>query len=235
MRSIYNYITRFKILKKVVPKFVRDELREKLLNNPYSKLEDKHKFIFVHIPKTAGNGIIKSLFDKKAMGHYSVIKYKKYNKNKFKKYYKFTIVRNPWDRLVSAFFYLKQGGMSQADREFSNRYIQKHDNFEEFILSLEDEEYKNIILSWIHFIPQYNFVYHKGKCLVDYIGKFENLEKSYKVISKKLNINKKLKKHNASKHKAYYKYYNKKMIDIVYKLYKKDIKLLNYNFPYKKL
>lgn len=227
----YNFIRKFKILKLIVPKRVKKELNMRF-DNPYSKLELENKFIFIHIPKTAGNGIIKSLYGKKATGHTYAIWYKKFDSKKFDKFFKFALVRNPWDRLVSAFFYLQEGGMNKKDKNFSDKYLKKHNNFKNFVLSLEDEKYRQLILSWVHFIPQYKFVFHKDNLLVDYIGKYENLEQSYNFIRKKLGINKnkKLEKHNASEHKPYYEYYNDKMIDIIYSMYEEDIKRFNYTF-----
>ena len=68
-------------------------------------LEDK-KIIFVHIPRTGGTSI-ENFFDFKGTDfgnpetaqHQTIKEYKKnYN---IKKYFTFTFVRNPWDRLVS--------------------------------------------------------------------------------------------------------------------------------------
>jgi len=160
MKLIYDFFKKYKILKNVIPDYLLTELQMKFYD-PYGILENKNKFIFVHIPKTAGIGIIQSLYDKKPTGHFPLIHYKKYCKEKFDNFFKFAIVRNPWDRLVSAFFYLKQGGMIKNDKDFAEKYLKRYDTFEEFVLALKkNSSFKNDILSWVHFVPQYKFIYY---------------------------------------------------------------------------
>lgn len=233
--NLYNFFKKFKLLKKIIPRIIIKKIKMKIVS-PYSNIENDNNFIFIHIPKTAGNGIIMSLYDQKTPGHFPALWYKKYDKKKFNRYFKFAIVRNPWDRIVSAFFYLKEGGMIEEDKNFSNEYLKKFDKFEDFILSLENRKFRKTILSWTHFIPQYKFVFNrKDGIMVDYLGRYENLENSYIEISNKLKKRKPLRKDNPSTHKPFYEYYNHKMIKIVEKIYKKDIDLFNYNFPFKEL
>ena len=73
---------------------------------------DEHKAIFIHIPKNAGTSI-ETLF---ANSSFRIQPYKHANiheiKRKFLELYdshrKFTIVRNPYDKMVSWYFYLKR-------------------------------------------------------------------------------------------------------------------------------
>lgn len=65
-----------------------------------------HKIIFVHIPKCAGRSIC-DIFNQR-FDHYTA-KYYELEFNRFwKEYTKITIVRNPYDRLVSLYIYIKQ-------------------------------------------------------------------------------------------------------------------------------
>ena len=69
------------------------------------------KCIYIHIPKTGGMSIesilgsnLKNIHQRPLSikhGYPSEWKYPKY----WKKYYKFTFVRNPWDRAVSAYYF----------------------------------------------------------------------------------------------------------------------------------
>lgn len=65
---------------------------------------DYYKCIFLHVPKAAGISISKTLFGNLGPCH---ITYDWFEQNlglvTIKAYYKFTFVRNPWDRLYSAY------------------------------------------------------------------------------------------------------------------------------------
>jgi len=73
-------------------------------------VSDKRKFIFIDIPKTASTSMRFALNESKhkPKKHHSISNiashYKfcdKLDEEKIQKYFKFTIVRNPYDRLVS--------------------------------------------------------------------------------------------------------------------------------------
>lgn len=73
-------------------------------------IDEKNKIIFVHIPKTGGETITKMLWNTKlslATGkHLTIKEYKK--KIDIQDYYIFSIVRNPYDRALSHYRFLKQ-------------------------------------------------------------------------------------------------------------------------------
>lgn len=80
-------------------------------------IDDQNKFLFVHIPKTAGSSIVSSLLTiheiyndgeklRNVMGHSHDTALQWKNKTpKWNSYYKFAVVRNPWDRLRSHWNY----------------------------------------------------------------------------------------------------------------------------------
>ena len=68
---------------------------------------DKHKIIFVHIPKNAGTSV-KNLFSKKLERPFqnkTINEIKKENPKAYNSYRKFTVVRNPYDRVISWYAY----------------------------------------------------------------------------------------------------------------------------------
>lgn len=207
------------------------------LVNPFSSLENEYKFIFIHVPKTAGTAIIKTLFNQKSTGHYYFQNYRSYDKQKSEEFFSFAIVRNPWDRMVSSYMFLKQGGMNQHDLKFSNTYLKEFESFESFIYALRDYNFRKKILNWIHFIPQYKFVCDENENVkVKYIGKYENIGQAFDFIKQYFNMSEKiLEVINTSDHNAYWSYYTNDMVEIVGEIYKKDIELFQYKFPYDKL
>ena len=155
------------------------------------------KCVFFHIPKTAGISISNALFGDVKWGHRSVNFYKSYYGEKvFNSLYKFCFVRNPYDRLFSAYTFLKEGGINSLDSNFSNSYLQEFANFDEFVLKgLEKEE----IMNWVHFKPQYTFVCDENDDIImDFVGKMENLKADFNTVCKHLNIVAELQKLNMS-------------------------------------
>lgn len=139
--------------------------------------------IFVHVPKAAGTSIHNSLFGRlTGFGHSTAERYLSiYGPIDFFSTFRFTFVRNPYDRFVSSYEYLKQGGNNSNDLLFYEKYIKGFESFEDFVLN---GFAKNVeIQNHIHFKRQSNFVYHNSRCLVDFVGRFENLEKDYKYIA----------------------------------------------------
>lgn len=142
----------------------------------------------------------------------------------FDKIFKFTIVRNPWDRVVSAFHYLQQIHEREPRYHFK---IDKNETFKNFIktqLKLKGTEIN------AHFHSQYMSAEYEGKIYVDYIGKFENLKKDWKHIASVTGAPPDLLHINASKHGHYTGYYDKESVEIVKTLYTKDIELFGYSF-----
>ena len=81
---------------------------------------DDFQCIFVHIPKTAGMSICQSLFGNLAGGHATLADYQIiFAKHEFDNYFKFSFVRNPWDRVYSAYNFLKKGGATDFDRQWA--------------------------------------------------------------------------------------------------------------------
>lgn len=134
--------------------------------------------------------------------------------------FKFTIVRNPWDRVVSAFMYLQQ-----KSKDYSVDNNIEFNKFIKEILCLYGTNYNK------HFGVQYKNVYYNDKCIVDYIAKLETINNDWINISKKIDIKENVPIIGNSKRQLdYKKYYNQISIDIISELYKKDIELFNYKF-----
>ena len=72
-------------------------------------ISHKYKFIFIHIEKTGGTSINDFFnFDDVYEKHGTINYFKnEYGKKLFDEYFKFTIVRNPWDWLVSRYHWSK--------------------------------------------------------------------------------------------------------------------------------
>jgi len=199
--------------------------------NPYKDYHDKYKCIFVHIPKTAGKSILTVLLEQDSCGHIPVLDYRIFDRYKFETYFKFAFVRNPWDRFLSAYTYLKKGGISSYDKIWSKTYLSNYEDFESFVLDLQDITIAKKIIKGVHFRPQYDFVCdYKFNIKVNFIGKMENIDDDFEYVANKLGKIVKIPHLNKSVHKDYRDLYSHKMKQIVYNLYEKDIKIFGYYF-----
>jgi len=202
------------------------------LYSPTLKPFLEHKCIFVHIPKAAGLSIGYSLFGRHTGNHTTIAEYQiAFSKKEFKSFFKFAFVRNPWDRVLSAFLYLKNGGRNQADYNWSEKYLSQFNNFNDFVTGWLNREN---IEKGIHFKPQYEFVTlpTKQKHELDFIGYYENIVSDFNYVRNRLGIGKVLEFNNKteSKQNDYRFYYNDKRREIVADVYKEDIELFGYDF-----
>jgi len=129
----------------------------------------------------------------------------------FNEYYKFCVVRNPWDRLISAHYWLLR------HTPISNSVLK--DNFKKYNID-------NWSVFTINNIP-----------ICDYYIRYENLESDIIKLCGILNIKdydiKNLPKHKRqarSKNDTYHKYYDKELQDMVYQKCKPEIDYFNYKF-----
>ena len=181
-------------------------------------------FLFIHVPKTGGNAIKNTQLFKDSIYFYhasirNVMEWgKKYRAS-------YAIVRNPYDRLVSAFFYLQDGGEKNKWDINSMKKQQKYrNNFIEFVKNLSE------FMDDIHYKPQYTFLTDKNNELkVDHILKQESLNNDYMKLQQLYGYSPvPLNKVNTSKHEDYTHYYDDETRRIVQEVYRKDFELLNY-------
>jgi hypothetical protein len=195
------------------------------------KAFDKHKVLFIHIPKTAGISVRDSLFQTHGFSkHVKAQTYKYYlGKTTFNSYFKFAFVRNPWARTLSAYNFLKKGGINEVDKNWSDAVLSQYDSFEDFVMNgLHTEE----VINWTHFIPQYKWLCdHKNRNLMDFTGRLESIEADYEYIRERTGIGLPLKHKNKGKTiESYRNFYTETMQNKVVELYKLDIELFNYTF-----
>ena len=172
---------------------------------------NEYKTIFVHIPKSAGTSI-ESYF---GSGSFTIQPPKHDNIHQikirfpeiYKTYRKFAIIRNPYDKMVSWYFYLKRNLGDYNIIEF-NEWIKDPTKFwhiDDPISFLDSQ------CSWIDKTVE--------------VIKFENLNEE---LNKFFGFKIDLPITNMSIHDHYLDYYNEESLDIIYNRYKRDFKKYNY-------
>jgi hypothetical protein len=202
----------------------------------------KYNCVFIHIPKTAGTSIRNGFFHEEYIGPYLHFPYK------YKHLYSFAFVRNPYDRLISAynFFHIKKKetddnkNLKLSFTEFLNIVIDTSIGYRECSIYGNIPEFIRH-----HTIPQtddFNQLHY-----AKFVGRYENLENDWAKICRDISAEYiSLDKNNVSKNMKWYdklyqewfpqsyrmyfyrKYLNKKNLDIINGFYEQDFLTLNY-------
>lgn len=141
------------------------------------------------------------------------------------KLYTFSIVRNPWDRMVSLYHYRQR-----------DKFIAPGTSFEEYVHNL-DNEIRNNQKEYDYppfYLGSSDFVTDKdGNIIVSKIGKIENREEVIKEIAENVgskNLGSLFIQKASPKGKHYSSYYNDETKKIIGNLYENDIRLFDYRF-----
>lgn len=201
---------------------------------------NKNQTLFVHVPKTGGTSISSWIennfeFQKTDRIHCSLDEASNYFK---KKYFSFAVVRNPWDRMVSYYYFIKR---HTNDRLIHNTLNSVHKlKWKSYFKKIEylKKRLSELNKGFYFFLENKN-LWELGAIStqtqivsgVDKILKFETLENDFTMIQERLYCFKPLPKLNLTNHEYYKNYYkHSKFIDIVAEHFKDDIKNYNYSW-----
>lgn len=132
-------------------------------------------------------------------------------------YFKFTFVRNPFDRFVSyCAFMTRQQGAFDRDPQGTMRRI---------LFELRPMDH-------VHFQPQYTLLTNDaGELEMDFIGRVERMQDDYDAICARIGIpSRPLDKVNGSRRGDYRQYYDRALMDGVAELYRGDLERFGYTF-----
>lgn len=180
-----------------------------------------HKILFIHIFKTGGKSVealLRQHFPLKHGGKYhsSVHAFRKRWRQHFDDYYSFAFVRNPWDRLVSAWAYQQRRHPRRA-RQFKT--------FADFVI-YHIRGTNHLLL------PQADLLCDTtGKLLVTQIYRFESFATECQRLLADIGVpTSKIPHRNASKHAHYSTYYTRRLRKMVARYYARDIAIFGYTF-----
>lgn len=194
----------------------------------------KWRTVFVQIPKNASSSIHRILENPTDCHH----DHKTYidilssnDPELIESYYSFAVVRNPYDRFVSAYEYMRAISEGHWNPSFEDAVNEFYSRGTYFYTTEET----------VHWWPQHRFVGIKNVMLVDDIVKYESINSEWPKIAE--NIIKNLPKtyskpsilmphENQSQlreSRNWKDYYNDDLAEKVYELYKKDFELFEYS------
>jgi len=199
-------------------------------------ISNTHNFIFIKPHKIAGTTIVNALVNAKCLTWEDVDSAPNRNNHQryqeletelgsLKSYFVFSFVRNPYERILSLYVYLKEKEIPKKLNE--NRPLIKNDE-----IARSSGSFKNAIKNGF-MIPSFMrfFLNNEDEINLDFIGKVENLQEDFNIICDKIGIPKQELPHkNKTKHKSYTEYYDDETRSIVAEKYAKDIEYFGYEF-----
>lgn len=206
-------------------------------------ISDSHEFIFVRVRKTASQSMWAALEPyvlPRPTGRWARIKsraglerdYHRFRfrahdeittaqrlmpPQRFERYFKFAIVRNPWRRLVSEYEFILK-----SPRHGRHRRVKALGGFAPFIemqIPRRDAYQINPLCD------------SDGNLLMDYVGKLETLDEDWKTICERIGIaHVELPRKNVSVKRPYTDYYTPETRDLVANHWSREIELFDYKF-----
>lgn len=202
----------------------------------------KHRFIFAAVPKTGTHSVRRALREhlgpddieqvglfvqkrfpygplaKVGHGHISLEQVRPFiGEEAFAGYFKFAFVRNPFDRFVSyCSFIAREDDLFARDP----RRVMRH-------FAIESPPTDHVL-----FHPQHTFLTGRdGELLADKVGRVEDMQASYDEIAAQIGLpGARLEQLNGSRRSDYCAYYDEELIDVVGRLYRRDLDLFGYTF-----
>lgn len=186
---------------------------------------------FVHVPRTAGTSVASALYGR-FIGHFGLADLMSVAPHDVLELPRFTIVRNPWDRAVSAWSFARSGGGASA-----HGAVQVH-RPEQYAVP-EFATFERFVEEWLAprdparldgiFRPQHAYVLdQQGLLNFGHCGRLENLARTEDWLSETLGRPIRFMRQNTSSHQDYASYYTPRLHDLVGRIYAEDVALLGY-------
>jgi hypothetical protein len=204
-----------------------------------------HQFLFVHVPKTAGDSLTETLGPysegtelrggrttlgqllpicgqwlvggRGALPKHATARdiARRLTPEQYEAYFKFAFVRNPWDWWISFYHYVRQ------DPSHHRHQLARTLTFEEFLRRRGTrKKYR-----------QKPFLTDtRGRLIVDFVGRFETLHADFHHICSVLKITGRLGHCNQSRHRDYRGYYTPTTRQLVAEFSAEDIEFFGYDF-----
>jgi hypothetical protein len=219
-------------------------------------ISERYRFIYIGIPKTGTRSAREALCalegrnlednklylppgHKESINHATARQTRELNREIWDLCFKFAVVRNPWERVLSwyaglapekkggtfdswlfDYFRNRAGGPVSAKRRYDMDAFPKKVSREELV-----DYWRDFLLPCAEWVTD-----ESGNVIVDYIARFETLTQDWEVICGKIGIAAPLPHANKSRHLHYSAYYTDEMADFITHRYGKDIEMFGYRF-----
>ena len=181
-------------------------------------------FIFLHINKTAGTSVGRAigLTVKQHLTAREIIA--RIGSERWRSAWKFTFVRNPWDRAVSLYEYRRgkdRTGIASLDLSFSEWVERVFSDDPDLELHNNPKSFQSQC-EWLKD--------DEGAIDIDFTGRFESIAADFEQIASRIAPGARLPHLNASKRRDYRAYYDAGSRDRVGRWFAEDIERFGYRF-----
>jgi len=205
-------------------------------------ISDEKKFVYIHVPKTGGTSVSAALqrwsLPRNRARSASWLRWvglpKDHRRFRFEKhgslasvervlppelfrsYFKFSIVRNPWERLVSDYCAVLQDASTRRHAR-----VRRLNGFDEYLR----REAPRALRSQFELLAD-----SSGALGLDFVARFESLEQGFRSICQRLGIEAELPHENRHDHGDYRCYYDAAARDFVRARWARDVEAFGYEF-----
>jgi hypothetical protein len=202
-------------------------------------ISHEHRCIFIHIPKTAGNSVNR-VFDIGWQDHKDLQRYHaELPPEILGRYFKFAIVRNPWDRLFSDYNYQLKKSRPADSKLFVFTAGGSRRSFAAWVEAalsaahgIPAQKWGGEVSGHIHrWSPQFDWISLDGRLGVDFVARLEQLPADFRTVCHRLGLPPtRLPHRNRRLHWHYSHYYDRATREIVARYYARDIEEFDYEF-----
>jgi hypothetical protein len=214
-------------------------------------ISHKHRLIFLHIPRCAGSSIEHTIcsyrehtYDWRVPNYdilfgwcprrkihlqhataQQLLELELVSEKIWSEYFKFSYVRNPWDRALSDYLWMQN---HTGIKDTFHNYILKRNKFALIMNNHQDMNFRGD-----HLLAQHEYLVLENSISVDFIGRFETIADDWKKIQRKSDLDVPLTIYSNKSNKVFEHYSHfytssrKRLIDIIYQ---KDMQFFNYFF-----
>ena len=222
-------------------------------------ISQEERYLFIHIPKTAGTSLTHAMIketgisptsiqgvdgkDHEIITHSGALQLKQMLGKHYDGLYSFSVVRNPWDRMVSLYNFKIQS----AQQRLTGKRPQKPGTSKEgdmkeiaYLSTLGFERWllegdcdSHLYGESLTRLPQLCWLTDEdGKVIVSHIAKFEDLDSELKKLQERFRMNFEGPTGNPSIHAPWSLYYNEETFACVQARFQADIQMFGYEMSW---
>ena len=222
----------WKVARELATQTLPDSLLERRRARRKADLFRQAGIVFVHVPKAAGTSVASELYGGH-LGHFSVRDVVAASPNDVLSLPRFTIVRNSWERAVSAYEFVRAGkgagGLTAQVRDPRQYQTEDCATFERFIqkwlLERNIDELNPVFRSQVYYTRL-----RDGSVPFDHVGRVDRLRETELWVQDVLGEKVEFGRHNSVIRSPWRTYYSPKLVDIVGYIYREDIQQFGFSF-----